>query len=174
MSTEFSFQCSACNEVHHGIPDLVFDCPIYYHQMSEADRRAKATLTEDTCVIADEDFFVRGALEIPIHGRDETFAYSVWVSLSAGNFDRYEALFEKEEPDEAPYFGWLSSWIPGYADTLSLKTKVHLRPFPQRPRIELEPTKHRLAIDQREGIDIERLEHLIQLALHPGNEDITR
>src|SRR5262249_4246584 len=159
VSGDFSFKCSVCGQTHEGLPDLGFDCPIYFHQLNEAERREQARLTTDTCVINDEDFFIRGCLEIPVHGRTDAFTYGVWVTLSRDNFARYEELYEEKDrkvEDEAPYFGWFSNRIPGYADTLNLKTNVHLRPYPTRPRIELEPADHQLSIDQRSGISIEK------------------
>jgi hypothetical protein len=40
---------------------------------------------------------------------------------------------------------------------LSLKTMVHTQPVGVRPSIELEPTDHPLAIEQREGITVARV-----------------
>jgi hypothetical protein len=40
---------------------------------------------------------------------------------------------------------------------VNLKTAVHLRDDGVRPYIELEPTDHPLAVEQREGISVERL-----------------
>ena len=166
MEDQFTFKCSTCGEVHRGLPDLAFDSPLQYHSMSDDERRS-AQLTSDTCVINDEDFFVRGLLQIPVHGRDEPFAYGVWVSLSRKNFERYQELFNASDRlDEPPYFGWLCNKLPGYPDTLNLKTNVHLQPYPLRPRIELEPTDHPLALEQGKGISIERLQEIIEANTH--------
>ena len=67
---------------------------------------------------------------------------------------------------EGPWFGWLCNRIAGYSDTLLLKTQVHLRPYPARPFIELEPTEHPLAVEQREGIDLKRLQSIIEAHRH--------
>ena len=53
---------------------------------------------------------------------------------------------------QAAWFDWLCNMIDGYPDTLSLKTMVRLRDQGERPLIELEPTDHPLAIEQRDGI----------------------
>jgi len=134
------------------------------------ERERNAVITPDTCVIGDEDFFVRGCLEIPIQGRADSFVYGVWVSLSRQNFERYLALFEATDCIEEPaYFGWLCNSLPGYPETLHLKTNVHLRPYPARPRIELEPTDHPLALEQRRGITVERLQQIIEANAHRGH-----
>jgi len=170
MEDTFTFKCSKCGEVHVGPPDLAFDSPFYYHVMSEDERQRSAVITADTCVIEDKEFFVRGILEIPVHGRDTTFGYGVWVSLSEKSFARYLELFESTDRlDEAPYFGWFSNQLPGYPDTLNLKTHVQLRPYPSRPSIELEATDHPLALEQRNGISLDRLREILEANEHEGH-----
>jgi len=55
---------------------------------------------------------------------------------------------------------WLCNNISLYPTTLNLKTHLHLRGGNKRPSIELEPTDHPLAIDQRQGISIKRVEEI--------------
>ena len=47
--------------------------------------------------------------------------------------------------------------LKSYPDTLNMKCQVHPREGRQRPTIELEPTDHPLAIEQRDGITFDRL-----------------
>ena len=68
---------------------------------------------------------------------------------------------------EPPYFGWLSTSLPCYeAETFLLKTRVHTRPVGRRPFIELEPTEHSLAIEQRNGITLKRVQEIAECVLH--------
>jgi hypothetical protein len=60
--------------------------------------------------------------------------------------------------------------LPGYPDTLHLKTMVHTREPGRRPFIELDPTDHPLAVEQREGITWERVQEIAELVLH-GEHD---
>ncbi|MGV9567688.1 DUF2199 domain-containing protein [Streptomyces sp. NPDC003480] len=54
---------------------------------------------------------------------------------------------------EKPYFGWLTTDLSVYSTTtLNLKTHVPTRPVGERPRVELEPTDHPLAVEQHTGI----------------------
>jgi hypothetical protein len=165
MSDPFEYICSCCGERHTGLPDVAFDSPLHYHALT-ADERAAAFLDSDTCSIGDNRF-VRGVLEIPIIGSPTPFSYGVWVSLSPRNFQTYIELYEAREtlPDE-PWFGWLCNRLPGYPDTLHLKTHVRLRPHPMRPSIELEPTDHPLAVEQREGISRDRWREICEMNLH--------
>jgi hypothetical protein len=56
--------------------------------------------------------------------------------------------------------------LPGYPDTVNLKTMVHSREVGRRPFIELEPTDHPLAVEQRQGITWARVQEIAELVLH--------
>jgi hypothetical protein len=147
---------------------MAFEAPIQYEQLDPTERQA-ARKSEDVCVIGD-DFFIRATLPLPIVGSSEEFNFGVWVSLSKTNFARYVDLFNATDiAGEGPYFGWLCNRMPWYPDSLLLKTNVHLRPYPKRPWIELEPTDHPLAIHQREGITRETLAEIFAANEHPAS-----
>jgi hypothetical protein len=133
----------------------------------ESEREARTFLTSDMCVIDDEHFFVRGCLEIPVHGSEEPFVWGVWVSLSEANFFRFQDLLDVElRSQHGPFFGWLSSPPRPYPDSLNLKTSVHLRDRGIRPQVVLEPTDHPLAVEQREGISQERIAEIYEMMIH--------
>ena len=50
--------------------------------------------------------------------------------------------------------------LPLYPNTLNLKTQVHTRPVGERPLVELKPTDHPLAVEQRHGITMDRVRRL--------------
>ena len=163
----FTFKCSTCEEIHEGVPTFGWDYPVYYSSISENQREQRCELTSDTCVVDNEFFFVRGCIEIHVHFEDEPFIWGVWVSLSEKNFKKFVDLFDvSDRESEDPYFGWLSAHIKIYPDTESLKTLVHLRNNGTRPYIELEPTDHPLAIEQKNGITKERLIEIYEAMLH--------
>lgn len=166
-ASAFRFKCSCCGGWHEGLPDLAFAAPAYYEQLSDEHKRTHARKSDDFCSIDDEDFFIRGVLLIPILGSDAHFGWGAWVSLSRENFRRYLELYDAPDPTgEGPYFGWFSNTLPWYPDTLSLKTNVHLQPYPDRPLIELEPTDHPLSIHQRNGIDLSTLQQIVEANIH--------
>ena len=70
-----------------------------------------------------------------------------------------------QRKDAGPFFGWLSNRFPHYPETLNLKTNVHVRQR-MRTAVELEPTDHPLAIEQREGISMERLQRIVSVVMH--------
>ena len=159
---EYAWTCRCCGKQYNTLQlDIAFKAPDYWFQMPEAEREQHGKLGPDACVI-DEDLFVRGCLEIPLIDRDEHFVWGVWVSVSRESFIRILDLWDAEDlEDEPPKFGWLSNNISRYPDTLKLKTNLFLRNANRRPSIVLEPTYHPLAIEQREGITLARVEEII-------------
>lgn len=141
--------------------------PDYWYGIPERERSRRARLTTDTCVIDDQYFFIAGNIVIPVLDGDEPFSWTVWVSLSAENFNRAINLWYKEEREkELPYFGWVSTRIGIYPDTLNLKSVVHTRPVGLRPTIELEPTDHPLTVEQRTGITMRRVQEIAEMLEH--------
>ena len=150
-----TYRCATCDEEHDDLPDLGLQYPDPYLAVPEHERAHRATFTSDVCTTIDDDgehYFIRGVILIPILERDEPFGIGAWVSQSKSNFDRYVA-----GEDMDPTFGWLVNRIAGYEpSTALLKTQVHFRTGKQRPTIVLEPTEHPLAVQQREGISLDR------------------
>ncbi len=143
------------------------DAPYWYDVITPEERERRAELGSDQCIVDGEHYFVRGSLEIRVLDGAESFSWGVWVSLSQKNFERMSELWESSvRENEPPYFGWLSTALPCYPDTLSLKTHVHTRPIGERPLIELEPTEHPLAVEQRNGITMARVKEIVECVLH--------
>lgn len=154
----FRFKCPSCGEWHEGMPTFGANAPLYFYSIPAEERASRCALGADTCIVDREHFFVRGCLEIPVHGEAEPFVWGVWVSLSKDHFDQFVACFETNHRSHiGPFFGWLSAEFPFYPSTENLKTRAHLRDDGVRPYIELEPTDHPLAIEQKNGIEVDRV-----------------
>lgn len=161
--------CQRCSQYHEGVPlSYAVDAPLLWHQIPEREKKRNCKLTSDICIINDEYFFVAGNIEIPIINSDSIFKWIVWVSLSQNNFIRTTDLwYEQGREVEPPYFGWLSVELPVYPiSTGNLKTLVHTRPVGVRPFVELEPSDHPLAVEQREGITMERVQQIAEIFFH--------
>ena len=149
------YTCSTCGESHDDSPDIRMDKPDLWWSVPEDERESRVKLTPDTCVIDDEDFFIRGVIHIPIHDHPNDFGFGVWVSQKRENFFKYVENFDTDKI--GPFFGWLCTGISFYTeDTTSLKTMAHFRGQGQRPSIELEETEHPLSIDQHRGITLDK------------------
>jgi hypothetical protein len=161
-----TWKCSRCGEVHSGIPGYSVDAPWPWYTTPESER-GTSVLTEDHCILLGKDYFIRGCIEIPVTSENDPFIWGVWVSLSLDNFNREQRLRnDPQRTEEPPYFGWLSSRIQVYPDTLLLKVRVHSRRVGVAPSIELEPTDHPLAVEQRIGIGLDRVREISDLMHH--------
>lgn len=170
MITDFEFKCHTCARMHKGIPTFGWDYPITVLDVPPEERSERVDLGTDYCVIDDKWFFIRGCIEILVLGLGEPFIWGTWISISEKSYERFVQLYETEgRENEPPFFGWLNHTPPGYPFQELYKTMMHLRPLPIRPLIELEPTEHPLAVEQRDGITIERLKEIVETILHTKN-----
>jgi hypothetical protein len=161
-----TYKCSICGETHDDLSDIGDDKPYYWYTIPEEERSSRAELTEDTCIIA-EDYFIRGVIYIPVHDYDRDFGFGVWVSQKKENFNVY--LNNPDTDQIGPFFGWLSSEITYYEDsTLSLKTMAHFIGSGKRPRIEVEPSDHPLAVAQSEGITLAKAWEIVHFYMSDG------
>lgn len=166
--------CTHCGQRHSGPPlSYGFYAPELWFGVPSLVQGLWCQLDEETCVIRNPNFFgeksyfIKGNIEIPIHENKDSFAYTVWVSLSEKNFRRATQMWnDSNRVNEPPYFGWLSSQVWLYPSTINLKTQVHTREVGLRPLIELEPTNHPLAIEQRQGISMQRVVEIARLFEH--------
>ena len=71
------------------MPAFDAEAPLFYYLIPEHERAARCELSSDVCVVDGKYFFVRGCIEIPVHGADEPFVWGVWVSLSEASFSQY-------------------------------------------------------------------------------------
>ena len=163
----FRFKCACCDAWQDGMPTFVADAPLYFYTIPVEERDQRCLLDSDRCIIDQKHFFIRGCLDIPVLGEPEPFSWGVWVSLSAGNFEIFSRCFGlAKRSHNGPFLGWLSAELPLYPSTENLKARVHLRDDGIRPYIELEPTDHPLAIEQREGISAARVGEIFAHVAH--------
>jgi hypothetical protein len=155
------WKCAACGVEHDELPICFgIDAP-WRALVDEKDFESRVELNEDLCVIDYKTFFVRGHVEIPILEHSESFAFSVWSSLSERSFVQMNQRWNaKDRAEDAPYFGWLSSPIHVYPNTIHLKLSVQPRSPGLTPLFLVKDSDHQLAVDQRNGISIARWHQL--------------
>ena len=167
--TTHGYECKTCGEFHEGLPFSYGSlAPAMWFDVPENEHKSRVLLSSDQCVIDDKYFFVLGRIEIPVIDVGEEFAWLAWVSVGEQNFLRSSELWNTEGREcEPPCFGWLQTELPCYPETtLNLRTNLHTRPVGERPFIELEPTDHPLAVEQREGITLTRVQEIAEICLH--------
>jgi hypothetical protein len=172
---ERPWRCGSCQGEHKGIFDLACDNPEQWPGNAQIAPNSALDLTsdflsEDFCVLRGEHFFVRAVLELRIVGGEgKCFGFGVWATLSRQNFVRYVNTFDSgEQAGLGPWFGWFSNRLAGYPDTLNLKCQLHFQNDRQRqrPKVELEPTEHPLAVEQQRGMTFDRLLEIYALYGH--------
>ncbi len=170
MTSDPGFTCTCCGAQHLELPmNHTAEAPaVWDPAFVGAD---DCLLSSDQCMVRGQHYFVKGLIEIPVVDSDEVFSWGVWVSLSRENFARAADLWDSPDREaEQPYFGWLTTDLPVYSPTtLDLKTHVHTRPVGERPYVELEPTDHPLAVEQRTGITLDRVREIAAAVLHAGS-----
>jgi hypothetical protein len=169
MQVPSGYQCRCCGQWHDALP-YSYGTQAPAHWRDDFDGDPRSTLSDELCIIEGSHFFVRARIVIPVLDGPGEFDWGVWVSLSRRNFQRMLELWDTPGREgEPPYFGWLSTEIPIYQPTtLNLKTHVHTRPVGKRPSIELEPTDHPLAVEQRTGIPMAGVQEIAELLQHPA------
>jgi hypothetical protein len=163
----YSWTCTCCGKQHDELPiRWATSVPDHYEAIPDAEREARAELYDDFCFVDDEHFFIRGLLEIPIIGREETFGWGVWTTLSKTNMEKVLETWEQPDRDSiGPLFGWLNTSLEFYPETVNLKAHVHINPPPFIPSIKLEPTDHPLAVEQRQGMTLQRVIEIAEALL---------
>jgi hypothetical protein len=176
---DLRWKCGTCDEWHTG-PCLDFGCDAPYYWTKEHEKsariagllprwskkRRKTFLDPDFCAIEDHDFFVRGLVHLPIIGAAETFRWGVWGSLSRTNFEKLLEMNDDPGRTELPpMFSWLSTQLPEYPDTLSLKMYARIQEPGDRPHFRLELTEHPLAQEYHFGITPERVREIMMQRL---------
>jgi hypothetical protein len=161
VANEISYLCRCCGERHDGMPmSYGTDAPAYWDPSFADDE--SSMLQQEQCI--------KGRLVIPVTDAppDTEFDWGVWVSLSRDHFARALSLWTTAAREqEPPYFGWLSTELPLYQpSTLLLKTRIHTQAVGNRPFVELEPTDHPLAVEQRTGITLARVQEIAETLLH--------
>ena len=97
--------CAICKAQHSSLP-LCFGADAPWRALApEAEFDERVELTADQCVVDGEHFFVRGHIELPIIDTTDTFAWSVWCSLSEKSFRDMTERWEDPLRDGDGYFG---------------------------------------------------------------------
>jgi hypothetical protein len=161
---DHAWTCGCCGKPFNTILlDIVYHAPDHWVAIPEARRRGK--IDQDVCFLHQNngmDIYLRGVIEIPIIGQNDHFRWGAWVAVTREGFDRALELWTAEViEDEPPLGGRIGNDICSYPDTIDELAHVHLRPGKFRPAIELISTDHPLAIEQREGISMERVEEIV-------------
>jgi hypothetical protein len=165
-----SWHCSTCGETHGDFPlSFAADFPDNYANLGDADRAARTIIGSDQCVIDEEQFYLRGCLEIPIQGSDEIFMWGLWALLKPADYAGISDSWEEEGRDQkhGPYKGRLANSLKSYpVDTFNLRLTIKLRSVGERPLFFIDESDHPLAVAQRQGMTRRQVKDLVSSLLH--------
>jgi hypothetical protein len=166
-----SWRCSTCGETHEDVPlSFAAGFPDNYANLTADAREERCLISSDQCVIDENQYYIRGCLEIPIQGTDEIFLWGVWALLSAEDFLEISECWEEtgREDTHGPFKGRLGNALQQYykPDAFNLKLTLKLRPVGNRPLFLVEERDHPLAVAQKQGMSRDEVNALVSLLMH--------
>jgi hypothetical protein len=162
------FACTVCGKQHDDLPfSYSVKAPQAIAAIPQGELEQRVVFSVDQCVVDGRDFYLRGRIPVPVEGRDEPFIWGVWAEVSPKNFIRANELWTSEGRENEPAFsGWLNTGLFLYGDTTNLEVKVHTMPVGRRPHFEIVDEEHPLAIEQRRGITLDRVQQIAETIFH--------
>jgi hypothetical protein len=151
---EDSFVCSSCGMSHPGLPfSFAADFPDRYANLSRDERDTRASIGSDQCVIDEEEFYIRGCLEIPVLGCEDPFMWGVWARVKVEVYDEISANWQVagREKSTGPYKGRLANVLSVYTETLNVRVKIKISEVGVRPLFLVEDESD-IGEEQRFGI----------------------
>lgn len=167
MSNEQEFGCRVCGERHVLPIKYSVKAPLAVMAIPRDEWNERVVITPDQCVIDGRDFYLRGRILVPVIGLEEPFVWGVWAEVSPKSFLRTHELWSTPgRENEPPFPGWLNTELPLYGDTINLEVNVQTQVVGWRPQFTVVDQEHPLAVEQREGITLERVEEIAERMLH--------
>jgi hypothetical protein len=156
-----TFVCSSCG-IEHDFPTFAWDYPMPVLEVPADERKARVQLAPDECIIDEVEYFVRGCIEIPVHGKSQAFIWGVWAQVDEDTFFNC-----RESRDGESVFRGVLPCVPRvYEDS---QPEVEIRPRPGlRPLFAVLPPTHPIAIQQAKGLTAEELARIAERMLHRG------
>ncbi len=167
-----SFLCSSCGQEHPGLPlSFTADYPDPYANLSAEARELRAVVSSDQCIIDQQEFYIRGCLEVPIVGTGGIFMWGLWARVHETDFDQISDHWESEgrEAIIGPYKGHLANALSIYTDTLDQRIEVRISPVGIRPLFVVEDTGTALYDEQHLGVSPQKAAERACLLMRMAN-----
>ncbi len=161
-------RCATCDELHD-LSDIHigYERPDAWFAVRPDERETRWEMDSDLAALDGERFFIRGLVAIPVRGEAHPYEWGVWAAVGEADYRRYDAAYDDPERHRLPAFpGRLATQLPGYPQTLGVPVTVRLGEGTSRPSFTVDDAAHPLALEQRDGIYVERLLEMVSPALH--------
>jgi hypothetical protein len=166
--TNQTYECRTCGKAHAGIPfSFAADYPDPFANLTPEERENRALISSDQCIIDQEQFYLRGCLELPIQGSNDIFLWGVWSRVHEADFDRMDEFWDHQRREHGigPFKGRLANSLSLYPETLNLGLRIEVRPAGTRPLFILEEPDRHLTREQASGITLEKAQEYACLLL---------
>ena len=141
------------SDVELHLPDAVWSLPYL-------ERYLRSRSNPDFCTLDDERYFIRGVLPVAFNYQEGFFGWGIWVEVAKADHDAYLAHYQHDSAEVKPFAGILANNLPSYSPTLGIPVSVQLDDE-HRPFVQIDPSsRHKLAREQKNGIDRARHEAL--------------
>jgi hypothetical protein len=166
LDLDLTWTCACCGQQYDKLsvaysvrqPDLWASVP------EEEEQQHGSVLGTDSCVIDQKHHFIRGRIVIPVIDCEEPFIWGLWASVSQQSFVRFGQLWDVDiREHEPPLPGRIGNDIPLYPTTTGLECRIMMKNARRRPSFELSSPDHPLAIEQRNGIMLDRVKEIASL-----------
>lgn len=161
------FDCRVCGR-HHAVLPLSYSvkAPLAALAVPRAEWDRRVVISVDQCVIDDRFHYVRGRFAIPVQGLAEPFIWGVWARLRPQDFFRTNRLWNDPNRTTEPHYpGLLNSDLPLYGNAVDLPVRVQTMPVGRRPHFFPADAEHPIALEQREGMSMERVIEIAETML---------
>ena len=175
QTSQGPFACRVCGERHESLPvSYSVKVPAAAIAISAEHLERRVVLTPDQCVIDGRDFYLRGRIPVPVAGLEEPFIWGVWAEVSPKSFIRSNKLWKVAGREgEPPFRGWLDSRLDLFGDTINLEVSIQTQVVGRRPHFTVVDRSHPLAIEQRNGITLRRVQEIAERILHGSEKDVS-
>jgi hypothetical protein len=137
--------------------ELTFRRPDDVAKLSVDERARLVRENDDLCIIDGKRFFVRSLLPLPVESREVPYCIGIWGEVTQAAFKQiYDLWDSNEQVHEPPFAAEIANEIPTVGGSLGLRAKLRLTGPTTRPDVFIEPSQHRLYVEQARGIDEHR------------------
>lgn len=161
---QFRFRCSACEELHAGVPNFAFRMPDEVFALPRDERARRAVATDDLVLLDDKRVFVRCVIDLAIIGTDQTFGYGPWVEVDAADYARF-AVHDAAgtAPERFDIAGAVANALDGQLpDTRGVPCRVRRSESAKgRPLAIVDRSAHPIGREQADGVSVTRLLALV-------------
>ncbi|MFN8439226.1 MAG: DUF2199 domain-containing protein [Caldilineaceae bacterium] len=159
-----SYKCGICGKIHGGLPmDMAYKNPANYFKIPPNERAKRIKITDDVCVIDNNEFYIRGVLPIPVIDSDKDFRWGTWARVEEGDFKTYLKYWDGNIPENfPPLIGYLSGGLKDYPESDMISVEIYLQSGNQRPFFKVLSSESSLGVDQEKGITMEKVHSFVE------------